>query len=270
MAYTMAQFRKRIGVSRETLRYYEQRGLLKPERKDGSNYRVYSDADGMELMRLRLMQSFHLSLEEISGACPSLREQDEHLSSIEERLERQLAHVQTELKRIRKNRSFVRDAMATDGGVCELETHGIYKLMLFGKDVEEDERCERIAAQWLQHMPVTDIGWEISLQALKDAGDDPVATKLGMMVLPFYVDEYELSIEPPVYFFPAGPSIRIMVRTSDPLHVHRAQLEPLFRYAQEKGYRIVSDISGRYSGCEWENDAPVYYFSARALVDKRR
>lgn len=49
--YSMSQFQERTGLSRETLRFYETRGLIHPQRRVGSNYRVYSDMDGLDVRR---------------------------------------------------------------------------------------------------------------------------------------------------------------------------------------------------------------------------
>lgn len=268
MKYSMAGFTKRMGLGRETLRYYEQKGLIEPERKDGSNYRVYSDTDGLDILRIRLMQSFHLSLDNIEEwfEHSTLSQQERHLRAVERELEEQLTYIQTKLARVRKNHSFVCDALAADGKVCELQTYGIYKLMLLGKGVNEDARRGEIAAQWLRHMPVTDIGWEISLADLQDPDKEKVDVRIGMMMLVRYAEEYEIDIQPPVYLFPPGKSIRMMIATENPFEITRAQLEPLFRYAKEKNYQIISDVSGRYSGSESQNGKTIYYFSARMLV----
>lgn len=42
--YTISQFAERLGISTDTLRYYEKEGLLAPQR-NASGYRVYSERD---------------------------------------------------------------------------------------------------------------------------------------------------------------------------------------------------------------------------------
>jgi len=39
--YLIGELAERAGVNRETLRYYERRGLLKPARRTESGHRVY-------------------------------------------------------------------------------------------------------------------------------------------------------------------------------------------------------------------------------------
>ena len=266
--YSMSQFQERTGVSRETLRFYETRGLIRPQRREGSNDRVYSDMDGLEVLRIKTMQAFQLSLDNIrdTSASLSLAEQEAHLSGLELQLEEQLAHIQNELACIRKKHSFVREAMTAGDSVSELNTYGIYKLMLLGDEVKVSPKMKEIAAQWLNCMPMCEIGWHIDRKALEESGEKPVPTQIGLMMLPRYADDYHVSIESPAFLFPDGYSIRMMIAAADPFHITRAQLEPLYAHAKRKGYRIVSDISGRYSGYSCENGMPRYYFSARVLV----
>lgn len=272
MAYSMAQFRDRIGIGRETLRFYEQRGLLHPERKDGSSYRVYTDFDGLEVLRVKMMQSFQMSLEEIftTNSEATLDEMENRLANVEAQLQAQLDRVQTELLRIRKHRSFVQEAMGNENGVCELDAYGgIYKLMLFGEDVMPDKTMGEIASEWIQHMPMCDIGWEIPMVKLMESEGQSVSTRVGLMMLPRFAEEYSLSVRPPVYMFPTGHCIRMMLKKEDPFHVRKEEFAPLFEYAEKKNYRIVSDITGRYSGYSCEAGKPYYHFSARVVVEKR-
>lgn len=44
-SYTTNILMSALGISRETLRYYEQMGIVRPRRMEGSNYRRYSNAD---------------------------------------------------------------------------------------------------------------------------------------------------------------------------------------------------------------------------------
>lgn len=266
--YSMSQFQERTGVSRETLRFYETRGLIRPQRLVGSNYRVYNDMDGLEVLRIKTMQAFQLSLDNIrdTSAHLSLAEQDTHFSMLEFQLEKQLSNIQNELACIRKRHSFVREAMTAGDSISELNAYGIYKLMLLGDNVKVSSKTGEIAAQWLSFMPMCEIGWHIDRKALEKNGENPLPTQIGLMMLPRYAEDYHVSVDSPVFLFPDGHSIRMMISTSDPFHITRMQLEPLYAHAERKGYRIVSDISGRYSGYSCENGMPRYHFSARVLV----
>lgn len=53
------------GVNRETLRYYERLGLLRPTRRTASGYRVYDRESAARLAFIKRAQAFGFSLDEI-------------------------------------------------------------------------------------------------------------------------------------------------------------------------------------------------------------
>ena len=74
---TIKEMEDRTGVPRANLRYYEQEGLLKPNRlKNG--YRDYSERDVEELMRIKLLRSLDVSTEDIK----KLQSGEESLSGV--------------------------------------------------------------------------------------------------------------------------------------------------------------------------------------------
>ena len=80
-----------VGVHPQTLRIYEQKGLVQPKRTPG-NTRLYSEAD---LERLRLIQRLTTELGlNLAGVEHVLRLQDELV-----RMRRRLDHMEREMRR---------------------------------------------------------------------------------------------------------------------------------------------------------------------------
>ncbi len=63
--FLIGELAQQAGVNRETLRYYERRGLLKPARRTASGYRVYNRESAARLLFIKRAQGFGFSLEEI-------------------------------------------------------------------------------------------------------------------------------------------------------------------------------------------------------------
>ncbi|GAA0133729.1 MerR family transcriptional regulator [Paenibacillus sp. YSY-4.3] len=55
-----------LGISKDTLRYYDRIGIVTPFRED-NRYRRYSEDDLINLMNIQIMQYADLSLDEIRG-----------------------------------------------------------------------------------------------------------------------------------------------------------------------------------------------------------
>lgn len=55
-----------LGISKDTLRYYDRIGIVSPSRED-NRYRMYSKDDLIDLMNIQIMQYADFSLDEIRG-----------------------------------------------------------------------------------------------------------------------------------------------------------------------------------------------------------
>lgn len=70
---TIKELEEKTGLQRANIRYYEQQGLLTPERKE-NGYRDYSAADLATLQKIKLLRHLGLSIETIkqvqAGECP--------------------------------------------------------------------------------------------------------------------------------------------------------------------------------------------------------
>ena len=63
---SIGEFAKRTGTSIRTLQYYDEIGLLKPEKNVSSGHRVYKGKDILELQKIVSLKVLGYSLEEIS------------------------------------------------------------------------------------------------------------------------------------------------------------------------------------------------------------
>ena len=108
------------GMTRANIRFYEQEGLLHPQRQD-NGYRDYSDADLQTLHRIRLLRTLGLSLDEIRA----LQKDEASLESLLTRqaatLEQQSAETQ-QRARLCRNISHSGARYATLDGQRWLET----------------------------------------------------------------------------------------------------------------------------------------------------
>lgn len=100
---TISAFAKAGDVPTSTVRYYERAGLLRPSRRSGANYRLYSNEDLQRLRFVRAAQATGFTLDDIRQLLRPTR-CDKVQSLIETRLGyvgarmRELRHVQKVLR----------------------------------------------------------------------------------------------------------------------------------------------------------------------------
>jgi DNA-binding transcriptional MerR regulator len=69
---------RRTGVSERLLRYYEEQGLLQPQRL-ASGYREYAESDVAVVRRIRSLLAAGLNTPTIATVLPCVRDDDERL-----------------------------------------------------------------------------------------------------------------------------------------------------------------------------------------------
>ncbi|HEX9033902.1 MAG TPA: MerR family transcriptional regulator [Streptosporangiaceae bacterium] len=107
------------GVSIDTIRFYERRGVLPEPMRSSSGYRIYAQ-DAVDRIRLaRRLQALGLTLDEVIGA---LHARDEGHASCETqrwRLEAALVRIETRIAELDRLRSDVADTLAEcAAGAC--------------------------------------------------------------------------------------------------------------------------------------------------------
>ncbi|TCZ75077.1 MerR family transcriptional regulator [Paenibacillus albiflavus] len=64
--YSIQEVSQILGISKDTLRYYDRIGIVSPSREE-NKYRRYSKDDLIDLMNIQIMQYVDFSLDEIRG-----------------------------------------------------------------------------------------------------------------------------------------------------------------------------------------------------------
>ena len=60
-----------VGITKKNIRFYENQGLLHPDRNKTNGYREYSDADVDLLMKIKLLRKLAIPIEEIRNILES-------------------------------------------------------------------------------------------------------------------------------------------------------------------------------------------------------
>jgi DNA-binding transcriptional MerR regulator len=94
----IGELSERIGISERALRYYEEQGLLKPERRP-SGYREYSEADAQIVRRIRTLLAAGLSTSVIAEVLPCMVDDGEIVAPVCEELVPYLARERDRIDR---------------------------------------------------------------------------------------------------------------------------------------------------------------------------
>ncbi|SUI58868.1 Hg(II)-responsive transcriptional regulator [Shewanella baltica] len=92
--YSISQFAKSAGVSVETVRYYERRGLIEQPNKPSVGYRRYPEASLKLITFIKRSKELGFTLEEIANL---LSLGDEHCDQVQELAKNKLTNVRCKI-----------------------------------------------------------------------------------------------------------------------------------------------------------------------------
>jgi DNA-binding transcriptional MerR regulator len=120
----IGELAERAGVTPETVRYYEGRGLLRAPERDASRYRRYTAATLDELRFIREAQTLGFSLDEIGRMLDLLREGSTPCPPVMEIVQSRLEVIDDLIASLSAARDRLATAVATCGpgaGPCALD-----------------------------------------------------------------------------------------------------------------------------------------------------
>lgn len=109
------------GLSRDTLRFYEKRGLLRA-RRSANGYRDYPPEAVDWLRYLRLAQSLGFTLAEIEADLPLLAAPDASAEQLRVALARKLADIDQRIDGLQSLRGELARRLGQDMASCPLQT----------------------------------------------------------------------------------------------------------------------------------------------------
>ncbi|MBY0599115.1 MerR family transcriptional regulator [Bacillus bingmayongensis] len=118
--YSIGEFSKRTGTSIRTLHYYDEIGLLTPEKHFSSRHRIYKNKDILTLQKIVSLKFLGYSLDEIrvminmASFNVSLKET---LQSQKQAFEEKKEHIETSLKAINRTITLLEDEGQVDSAI---------------------------------------------------------------------------------------------------------------------------------------------------------
>lgn len=124
------------GMTIKSIRYYEERGLIKPTRCTQSGYRLYSNEDIYLLQRIKYYKELKLSLEEIA----EIMESSEVLSP--DLIRKKLYHVQREIEDNKRTEIMLKTALYQQEEKLFHDGDAAEGIAVLGLDLQNDIKIE--------------------------------------------------------------------------------------------------------------------------------
>ena len=89
----ISKLAKKCGVSTDTIRYYEKKGLMKSPLRQDNGYRLYCEIDLVRLQFIRTAKKLGFTLEEIRIFLPEIQDNQLYKKDLENKLQQKVIQI---------------------------------------------------------------------------------------------------------------------------------------------------------------------------------
>lgn len=112
----------RVGITKKNIRFYEEQGLIHPERNQENGYRNYSENDVEVLLKIKLFRKLSIPIEEI-------RKLETNHLSLADCMERHLIYLSHEERNINRIKEICQEMMQKESHMNNLDAGEYLKKM---------------------------------------------------------------------------------------------------------------------------------------------
>ncbi len=244
MRYKIGDVSRILGISADLLRYYEKKGVVKPQKDKSNDYRYYDTWDINFLIDCLWFKRFGFGIPQVAYMVTDCYHGDliSLLDDKSDQMEDEIRKQEQLLARLREYREAVERVKARLG-ICEIADSPelICYLNRFNYSYNYTPEMQKLSRQWQEYMPFTQRYFEIPLDGLLGDRDD---FAWGFSLRTAYAEELNVSAKPPVRKLESRRSIHSAFRSSGKNAFTPRQLRFLLDYAKEQELRIAGPAMG--------------------------
>lgn len=268
MNFKISEFCRLLGVSTDTLRYYERCKLLTTQKNPDNSYRTFSQQDALAIWNLHMLRSMDMSCKDIQKLCQqgSYQAQTVYLHRHEEELKKQIDKLTSKLKRVRQLTHLheLVDDTHTVRLVENLPAHWALYVLGTGCDHQAIDR-EQIA-HWMECLPFTYVAVEISMDSLLRRKGS-LSVRMGLGILEENIAGAGLSLCEQAEESPMCRRACTVVSTRDVFSITHQDFALLYDYVDRNGLRITGPATGRILCSNCDAKTPEYRVAFGVPVD---
>lgn len=268
MFYKIGDVSKMLGISRDIMRYYEKKGIVKPHKDENNDYRYYEVWDVNFLIECLWFKQFGFGMKEIERIVSqsSYDELEDTLLGREKALEREIAWQQMLLKRLKQHNERLERARACLNR-CDLEENPevIRYINRYNFLYDDSPEVQALGRQWLEYFPFINRCFDVELDVLLNRGID---FSWGFSMPVEYARELHVEAKPPVERLESRRCLHSVVRQQGKYGFSPKLLGYMADYAGENGLKLCGNARGTLLCSVRENDVMTGYFEAWIPVEE--
>ncbi|UWG96291.1 MerR family transcriptional regulator [Dehalobacter sp. DCM] len=248
MKYTIGEFSDMLGVTVDTLRLYEKRGIINPIKDDKNNYRYFDDLDSRVLLASRLYRSLQIPLEDVAELINNGQLEDiiEKIDESRIKLEDQIKKSTLLLNKMIEIKKEAAEIPNMLNRFQEKKLPGIYRIRQTDKDklLKYQSHKETVSA-WMNVLPFCFRSFRINKEFFF-ANDDNVEYNWGLAIFEDEMPYLDLKITSDIeYIQPQTYLSSILPVIPNGEYFMKNAAEFIISYIKDNHYTVIGDIMGK-------------------------
>ncbi|WP_028972522.1 MerR family transcriptional regulator [Spirochaeta cellobiosiphila] len=258
MKYKPRDIQKILGVSVDTLRFFEGKGLLAPERDSQNNYRYFESTDLNKIMAYKLYRELEFNLEDsLSMVNKGNDFQIEKLKIQEEKIANKLKHYQSIQTRIKELLDDHENAIELNGKYRIVHSPEI--LIYYNQKNNEFDTSDKVLEAnkvWIAHLPYIELSFYIQRDKKGLAGNINFgyALRCSNSVLAEKLKHHSSQR------IPSQLCLHTVIQSSSTSPISTGHFSEALKYIEDNGYRLSGDITGWILNEEQKDTEKIQYF----------
>ncbi|MEG0934640.1 MAG: MerR family transcriptional regulator [Clostridia bacterium] len=245
--YTIKRISDLVGIGPQTIRYYEEKGVLNPERNDQSGYRYYTVWDYGMLIHVRKYLKYGCSVSEAAellntGSVESTIEMAERKATDLEKEIVEKVHILNNLRTLKGQLA----NLSADLGQCQIVQRPAMYRMENMQDItfSADPQIHRLTQEWLSMMPFV---YNTIRYSLKDVCDDTEHRCSALGILERDAQVWKIQESQYVKYYPERLCVHTVIGGDgfDKMLPLSKRIHGALDYLRENGLTLTGDVITR-------------------------
>lgn len=251
--YKIGEIAKLLGISAETVRNYEKKGLIHPYKEEETQYRYYDIIQINHLLNLQKFQKYGYHLNEIKDIMNYKTMEDIEMSLVkrEQDLVNEAFLLNLKLNSIHTTISSILQAKSAKEGCILGERPALYRLQ-YQKNLEllQDERIQKEMVKWLRYADLPFMSASISKESLENLQEE---FNFGFCLNQRTAEFLGIQQNDVVEFYDRCPAIILYYEANEKTDIVKV-LKRLQDFVKEQNLRIVGDSVSKVIFARWINE----------------
>ena len=260
MKYKIGEVARILGISADLLRYYEEKGVVSPEKDPLNNYRYYDTWDINYLIDCLWYKNFGFGIEKVAQMVTECT-YDTLLDTLEEKTRLIKENIRRQELLLRRIQTFTERLEATKSYVGKYEVRECspfyYYINRYNSEYDNQAATLEISRRWLKYMPFTRRYFEIPENAVHGGSND---YEWGFSVSAEYAKELEIDVSPPVHEMLPVLCVHSAFTSSGQERFSPRSIDLLVDYARANNLEPIGGAFGNLACSVMENGEETGYF----------